>query len=159
MKKIVIIGLTLTMICWLPTLSGAQSSPYDKYLTISDVQDAGKLTGVKIVPYNPSKGAGGNLNFALQDGTLVLIATFQTLQPKDYEKMKTQMKSSIKASVPGIGDEAFTGPPADPQYFIEFKKGTRLVSLSTFFNKANYGQTFLNIDQLCALAKVVAGRL
>jgi hypothetical protein len=159
MKKIVIIGLISAMICSLPAFSGAQSSPYDKYLTISDIQDAGKLTGVKIVPYDPSKGAGGNLNFALQDGTLVLMATFQTLQPKDYEKVKAQMKSSIKGLVPGIGDDAFIGPPNDPQYFIEFKKGTRVVSLSTFFNMAKLGQTFLNIDQLCALAKVVAGRL
>jgi hypothetical protein len=50
MKKIVIIGLISAMICSLPAFSGAQSSPYDKYLTISDVQDAGKMMSFTSAP-------------------------------------------------------------------------------------------------------------
>jgi hypothetical protein len=54
MKKIILIGLAMATIGCLNSSLGAQTSPYDKYLTVADLEAAGKLTGVKIVPYNPS---------------------------------------------------------------------------------------------------------
>lgn len=160
MKRFGLLGLALVLLSGL-AVAGAQSSPYDKYLTIEDIQNVGKLTGLKTVPYDPSKGAGGDLNFALADGTMVLIASFQTLDQKDYEKYKTQMKNYIKGSVPGIGEDAFSGPANDPQFYIGFRKGTWVVTLSSFFNPdpAKKGATFLSMDQIAELAKIVIGRL
>lgn len=69
------------------------------------------------------------------------------------------MKPYIKASVPGIGDDAFNGPPGDYPYYITFKKGAWVVSISTFFDPAKYGQSFLTMEQLTGLCQTVAGRL
>ena len=92
---------------------------------------------------------------------MVLITNFQTLNQKDYDAYKAQMKPYIKGSVAGIGEDAFSGPASDPQYFIGFRKGTWLVTISSFFNPdpAKKGATFLSMDQLAALAKIVIGRL
>lgn len=57
MKKMVLIGLAMTVIGSLTSSLAAQSSPYDKYLTVADVQNAGRLSGVKCVPCDPSQGA------------------------------------------------------------------------------------------------------
>jgi hypothetical protein len=157
MKRYALVVAALTLLGAAAVLS-AQTSPYDKYLTAADIEKAGNLSGLKTVPYDPSKGAGGNLNFGLADGTVVLIATFQSLQPKDYDKYKTQLKPYVKGPIAGLADDAFNGPTGNP-YFISFRKGNWVATISTFFNPAKMGQTILTMDQLLALCKVVAGRL
>jgi hypothetical protein len=157
MKNVGLISLSLVIILGGVALLDAETNPYDKYLTLTDVQTAGKLTGIKSVPRDPNKGAGGELNFALADGTMVLIVNFLTLDAKGYPVYKNQMKPYINAAVPGLGEDAFDGPGGAVQYFLTFRKGTWVVSLSTFFGPS--GKTFLSMDQLKALAKVVLGRL
>jgi hypothetical protein len=88
---------------------------------------------------------------------MALIATFQMLKPKEYDQYKGQMKSYIRGSVPGIGDDAFDGPPGNYPYVLCFKKGDWVVSLSTFFDTKSGKQMFM--EQLSALAKAVIGRL
>jgi hypothetical protein len=156
MKKRALVVVALALLGAAAVLS-AQTRPYDKYLTTADIEKASGLKGLKPVPYDPSKGAGGNLNFGLADGTVVLIASFQSLQPKDYDKYKTQIKSYVKGPVAGLADEAFNGPPGDYPYFISFRKGNWVATITTFFNPAKMGQTFLTMDQVLALCKVVAG--
>lgn len=158
MKRAAALLLALILLGGVSALR-AQSNPNDKYLSTADVEKAGKLTGIKNVPYDPSKGAGGNLNFGLADGTVVLIATFQMLDAKGYATYKTQMKSQTRGAVAGIGEEAFDGPPGDYPFFIFFKKGNWVVSISTFYNPAQYGKTFLTMEQLGELCKTVASRL
>ena len=123
MKRFTPVALAMALLFGAAGLC-AQTSPYDQYLKPADIEKAGNLTGIKTVPYDPNKGAGGNLNFGLADGTVVLIATFQTLDQKGYDSYKTQMKSYIRGPVAGIGDDAFDGPPGNYPYFIGFKKGT-----------------------------------
>jgi len=156
-KRFTSVALALALLCGTAVLRA--QSPYDQYLKPADIEKAGNLTGIRIVPYDPSKGAGGNLNFGLADGTVVLIATFQTMDQKAYDKYKTQMKSYIRGPVAGIGDDAFDGPPGNSPYFIGFKKGNRVVTISTFFNTAKMGETYLSMTQLADLCKTVAGRL
>ncbi len=158
MRKFTPVLVVLALVCVVPTVRG-QASPYEQYLTVADVEKAGSLSGIKLVPYDPSKGAGGSLNFGLADGTVVLIASFQTLNPKDYDSYKNQIKPYIRKAVEGIGEDAFDGPPGNYPYFITFRKGNWVVSISTFFNPAESGKTYLSMDQLAGLCKTVAGRL
>jgi hypothetical protein len=39
------------------------SKSYNDYLTAADIEKVSGMTGVKLIPKDPSKGAGGNLNF------------------------------------------------------------------------------------------------
>ena len=54
-------------------LTPHQQADYESLLTIKDVEDVSGMQGVKLVPRNPQVGAGGELNFALADGTLLLM--------------------------------------------------------------------------------------
>lgn len=158
MGKLTLIALSLAL------LSGglaliAQTEIYDKYLTAADVEKAGGLSGIEKIPYDPSKGAGGTLNFGLADDKPVVIATMMTVRPGDYQKYKDQSKKYIRGPVAGIGEDAYDGPPGPVQYFIGFKKGTWYVQISTFFNMEAGGQTYLSMDQLKALCQVIAGRM
>ena len=125
------------------------------------------LSGIKLVPYDPSKGAGGQLNFALQDGSLVLIMS--TMGSSMYDQSKKQ-KSFVKEQVSGIGDDAFSGPADDNTWAIKgsdghalqvafnFRKGTQAASLGTFV-KPETTQLFLSQDQLRELAKLMLSRM
>jgi hypothetical protein len=160
MKKVAILALALTLLGGLSLAAAAQvaPSPYEKYLKVADVEGVTGLTGLKLVPRDPTKGAGGDLNFAQADGTLVLIANFMTLKAKDYPAYKAQLKSYSKGDVPGLGDDAFNGPPNDPQYFLTFRKGEWVVSLSSFFSPKD-GKIFVPMAKQVELAKIIIGRL
>lgn len=139
-----------------PVLAG--KGTYDKYITKADIEKVSGVTGIKLVPYEPSEGAGGDLNFADSQGNLVLMVLFK--DALNYDQSKA-LKGYVKATITGIGDTAFTGPAKDPQYMVYFKKGTRSVSLNTYFNLTGTGKnpTMLTMDQLITLAKLVASRL
>jgi len=158
MKKVALLVLAICV------LSGAfaalaQDDLYDKFLTAADVGKAGGLTGVKKIPRDPSKGAGGTLNFGLTNDNPVVIATFMSVRPGDYEKYKDQSKKYIRGPVTGIGEDAYDGPPGQVQYFIGFKKGMWYVQVSTFFNMEGGGKPYLSMDQLKALCQTIAGRM
>jgi len=126
-------------------------------LTVSDVEKVTGRTGVKLIPKNPVKGAGGDLNFALADDTILVIAAVQKAEMYDAWK---QQDGFFHADVSGIGDEAFEGPGiGKARYILIFKKGRTAVSLSSFFNMDVGGDPFLNQEQLRELAKLMVSRL
>jgi hypothetical protein len=156
MKKTLTLSLALILfLTSMPNLCG-QINPYDKYLTVADIEKATGLSGVKPVPREPQKGAGGHLNFAGKNGDMLLIASFLTAQEYGFYKHE---KSMVKATIPGVGDEALTGPAADPQYMLLARKGDKCVALSTFVDPAAPEKTLLTMDQLIALGKIVIERL
>ena len=158
MKKIVLIGLTLVALLGMAALSAAQGGLYDKLLTIADVQSVGKMTGLKLIPYDPSKGAGGDLNFARADGNMALLVQFQTMDAKRWEKNKAAQKNYIRGPVAGLGDEAFDGPPGNFPYALTIRKGNRVIALSSFLD-TNTGKFIFSMEQLTALAKIILGRI
>jgi hypothetical protein len=103
------------------------------------------------------KGAGGDLNFALADETILVIAAVQKAEM--YETWKEQ-EGFFHADVSGIGDEAFEGPSiGKARYVLIFKKGETAISLSSFFNMMEGGDPFLSQEQLRELAKIMVSRL
>jgi len=132
-------------------------SPYAKYLTAADVEKISGMAGIKAVGSNPMQGFGGDLNFAKADGKMVVTAKFYDANWYAGSKLN---KDQIKAMVPDIGDEAYTGPGfMDPQYTLTFLKGRQCVFLSTALVPGDPITTALTLDQLKALGKLIASRL
>jgi len=134
----------------------AQGTPYDKYLTTADIEKATGLTGVKLVPREPRKGAGGHLNFANAKGDLILLASF--LSAADFNSYKNA-PGMVKSQVQGLGDEAFIGPASDLPYMLVVRKADKCLALSTFADPQQPSANRLTMDQLKAVAKVVIGRM
>jgi hypothetical protein len=126
--------------------SGAQ------YLTVQDVEKITGLHGVKLVPADPSKGAGGDLNFADKDGKLILMVNRNLSSDMLYSQTKN-MKGTVKAEIQGVGDAAFIGPPGNYPYFVAFKKGKGSGSVATYLG---FTGTLLTIDQVKKVAQQIA---
>ncbi len=147
------------------------ASAADKLLTVSDVENVTGLTGIKLVPRNPSTGAGGDLNFALPDGSMVLMVNFMSAGMYDESK---KQKGAVKEQVSGIGDDAFSGPADDNPYAIKpspnehafqsefaFRKGSQAVEMATYLNmnKPVPPTMYLSQDQLRDLAKMMISKM
>ena len=97
------------------------------------------------------------LNFALADGTLLLMVGIQDATM--YDTWKAQ-EGFFHESVPDLGDEAFLGPSfGEHRYVLIFRKGGKAVALSSHFNMAAGMEPFLNQEQLREIAMVIIGRL
>ena len=134
----------------------AQSTLYDKSLTSADIEKAVGMTGVKSVPREPRKGAGGHLNFANAKGDLILLASF--LAAADFNSYKNA-PGMVKSPAQGLGDEAFIGPASDLPYMLVVRKGDKCLALSTFADPQKAGTNRLTMDQLKAIGAVVIGRM
>lgn len=132
--------------------SQAKAAPGGQYLTVQDVEKITGLHGVKIVPPDASKGAGGDLNFAKQDGTLILMVNRNLYSDMLYSQLKN-MKDTVKEDIKGVGDAAFIGPPGNYPYFLAFKKGKGSGSASAFLG---FTGPLLTIDQLKKVAQLIA---
>jgi hypothetical protein len=126
--------------------SGAQ------YLTVQDVEKITGLHGVKLVPPDPSKGAGGDLNFADKDGKLILMVNRDLYSNMLYSQTKN-MKGTVKTEINGLGDAAFTGPAGNLQYFVSLKKGKGSGTVATFLT---FTGTQLPMDQVKKVAQLIA---
>jgi hypothetical protein len=126
--------------------SGAQ------YLTVQDVEKITGLQGVKLVPPDASKGAGGDLNFANKDGKLILMVNRSLSSDMFYSQTKN-MKGAVKEEIQGVGDAAIIGPPGNYPYFLAFKKGKGSGTVSTFLG---FTGTLLTIDQVKKVAQQIA---
>ena len=140
-----------------PQAAAPSAVAYESMLSVADVEKVTGLTGVTLVPRDPSKGAGGDLNFATPGAGVVLMALFtgSTL----YEQSKAA-KGYLHAMVPGLGDEAFDGPqnsPVGEPYVIYVRKGAKAFSLSAFFGKD--GKPTVSQARLRELAKGVVEKL
>jgi hypothetical protein len=110
----------------------------------------------QIDPAGSQKGSGGDLNFALPDGQLILMANFQ--DAKYYTQSKA-MKDVYGGEVQGVGDEAFIGKVMGQESLLYFRKGTQSVALSSFFDMKNGIKPYLNQQQLRQLAALILSRM
>ena len=132
--------------------SQTKAAPGGQYLTVQDVEKITGLHGVKLVPPDASKGAGGDLNFADKDGKLILMVNRNLSSDMFYSQTKN-MKDTVKADITGLGDAAFIGPAGNLQYFVSFKKGKGSGTVSTFLT---FTGTQLPMDQVKKVAQLVA---
>ena len=134
----------------------AASASYQKLLTVSDVESATGFKGVKLIPRGSILGAGGNLNFAKADGSLLLMVQFGDANL--FKQWKAQ-DGFYNAAVTGVGDEAFNGPKAGIGPYVLFvRKGAHSFGLSGFLDTDTM-KPILSQDQLRALAKTILSRL
>lgn len=126
-------------------------------ITPSDVEKVSGIKGIKTIPKNPAAGAGGDLNFARADGTIVLMVMDRD---KAYLGEVKAQKGSFNAPVTGVGEEAYDGPGfGKVRYILAFRKGNRSVTLSSFMDLKAGGKPFFSQDQLKDLAKVALSRM
>ena len=147
--------LAVSVLFLLAAATTPAQKPAGDYITIQDMEKVTGLTGLKVAPSDPSKGAGGDHNFADSAGNLVLMT--QKMSGRTMYEGNKKMKSYVKGPVPGVGDEAFNGPPGDYPYFLFFLKGDTSVSLATYFGKG--GKTRISMEKLIELAKLIASRI
>lgn len=137
----------------------------DPRITVADVEAVAKLP-VHVVAAGKAVGAGPGVNFATADDKMLLMVVFGDASLYERAKAQKGMKMGnttmpmvlFHAAVPGIGDEAFDSPPGPLQYVIYLRKGAKAASVTTYFER-NGRATRLTLDQVKAIAKVVAGRL
>lgn len=136
----------------------------DPRLTPADVQGVARQPVHQVAPA-ALPGAGPGLNFATADNKMLVMVNFGTVAL--YARAKEQKEMNVggtsvpmvlfHAAVPGIGDEAFDSPPGTVQYVIYLKKGTQAASVTTYLERGSAPR--LTIDQLKAIAKIVAGKM
>jgi hypothetical protein len=144
---------------WAWAQSGVTVNPaYAKLLTQADVSKVTGLPGVVLVPRDPRKGAGGDLNFALPNGKQILLVGF--LDTQNYEQSKS-VKSVYGGQVQGVGDDAFIGKVMGIESILYFRKGPRGVALSSFIDTGSGwpGKPYLNQQQLRQLAALMLSRM
>lgn len=126
-----------------------------KLLTVADVTKVTGIQGVKLVDKDPSKGAGGDLNFATADGNMLLLLVV-TEEASAFEEWK---RISV-APIGGVGDEAFSGPKGVPEpYNVYVRSKNQFFSLASFLDGQGQMKPLLTIAQLTELAKIVVSRL
>jgi len=154
MHRYLTVLLVFTMVVLSASLVFSQTKPASgtQYLTVQDVEKITGLQGVKLVPPDPSKGAGGDLNFANKDGKLILMANRNLFSDMLYSQTKN-MKGAVKQDIQGVGDAAFTGPAGNLQYFVSFKKGKGSGTVATFLT---FTGTLLPLDQVKIVAQQIA---
>jgi hypothetical protein len=151
------LSLILALILLFCAFTYAVDPASEKLLTANDVEQTTGLQGIKLIPRNPVIGAGGDLNFALQDNTMILTVAIQ--DSSMYERWKGE-EGFFHSAVSGIGDEAFNGPSfGEHRYVLIFRKGKTAVSLSSFINMKAGGEPYLNQEKLQALARIMISRI
>jgi hypothetical protein len=151
------LSLNLALILLFSAFTCEVGPAAEELLIADDVEQVAGLQGIKLIPRNPVIGAGGDLNFALQDNTMILTVAVQ--DSSMYERWKGE-EGFFHAAVTGIGDEAFNGPSfGEYRYVLIFRKGKTAVSLSSFINMKAGGEPYLNQEELQALAKIMISRI
>ena len=128
-------------------------------LTPADVEQVSGLTGLAVVPYDPSVGAGGDVNIATAEGDLVAMLVVQG--PEVWYAWLTDGFTVREPVTPPVGDESFIGPSPDVSeavYIFGFLKGDVAVAVDTFFDPYGNG-TMLSTEELRELAEIVESRL
>jgi hypothetical protein len=54
-------------------ITSGRGTDLKNLVTTNDVEKVSRIQGIQLVPRDPKMGAGGELNFTLQDGTTLLI--------------------------------------------------------------------------------------
>jgi hypothetical protein len=124
------------------------------FLTPADIESVSGLKGIKLVEKGSLPGAGGSLNFALNDN---MYAMFVIADMEVFNEWKT-MEGFASDKIPDIGDEAYSAPGGKTQYTVFFRKRNKVGSVSSFLDK-NTLEPFLTIEQLSQLARIAAARM
>ena len=157
MSAIVIMIMLVTTAAWAQT--GGTTNPANaKILTTADVAKVTGLSGVVLVPRDVHKGAGGDLNFALPNGKLILMVGF--LDINSYNQSK-KMQGVYGGDVTGVGDQAFIGKVMGMESILYFMKGARGVALSSFIDTDHGwpGKPYVSQTQLRQLAALMISRM
>jgi hypothetical protein len=129
----------------------------ENIVTLPEIDSISGLKGIRLVPMDSLPGAKGELNFAIDDSTLILVVDY--ISPEEFNGYKEQSEY-IQAAVPGIGDEAFSAPAGAMQYILLFRKGDHSFLLSSFLNPdSEWSAPFLNMEQLEKVAKTIISRI
>jgi hypothetical protein len=154
LENSIVIGVCVASLC---TVAQAQQTDQKELLTVEDMEAVTGIAGITLVPRSSQMGAGGDLNFALADKTLLLTVGIQDAAM--YDEWKS-MEGFFHEPVPDLGDEAFRGPSfGQHRHTLIFRKGEKAISLSSFFNMEAGGEPFLNQEQLGEIARLVVARL
>ena len=153
MKKFFLAMMSLAIMAGLSATVYAEGQ-FDHVITTADVEKLTGLKGVKQVPREKlNKFRNGDLNFVLSDDKPLLMIQFRP----GY--VFEAMKADSKASIPGVGEEAFSSPAFDPQFSVNFLKGNYYAIVTTHVEEKDKTKTVLNMDQLIAIAKLVASKM
>lgn len=148
--------LAVSTLCLSSFVSDAAPNKFGKYLSAADIQQVTGMKTVKSVAKDPAKGFGGDLNFAAGNGNALLMV--QIVGKEQYQVFK---KYGNGGAVKALGNEAVQGAtiPGFPPNYVCFIKGSYCVALTTYINNDDPSKTMLALDQLIALAKIIASRI
>jgi hypothetical protein len=139
------------------------SGKFDNIISASDVEKITGLSGLKQVPrqkavngVTANKFLTGDINIVRPDNQPIIEVQFR---PSFAFKQFKGDAGFIKAPVPGLGDEAYTGPSFDPQTTVNFVKGGYYVSVSTNVDPRDKTKALLKIEHVIAVAKLIASRM
>jgi hypothetical protein len=134
----------------------AATNPAPELLTTGEVALIGRFPEVRLVPRDPSRGAGGDLNFEGPDGQLVLLVVRQPASAYDQNRDR-----HMAEEVAGVGDAAWIGPRSGPRNMLFVRVGDRAAALSSFLDLSRPGgpAPYLGEAQLQELGRLVADRL
>ena len=121
-------------------------------LTVADVELVSGLKNVKEVAKGSIPGAGGNVNFARADGTLLVLVTIAA--SSDYSEAVKMFDKRTQVS--GVGEEAFI--PADAPWALYARSGSKFVGIGGGLDPKS-GMPILSTAQIQQLAKIVFSRL
>jgi hypothetical protein len=156
MKKFVLAMMSLAIIAALSATVYAEGQ-FDHVINAADVEKITGLKGVKQVPREKlNKFRNGDLNFILSDDKPLIMIQFRPSYV--FAAMKAD-GGYVKASIPGVGEEAFSSPAFDPQFSINFLKGKYYAIVTTHVDAKDKTKTILKMDQLIAIAKLVASKM
>ncbi|HET9707151.1 MAG TPA: hypothetical protein VFP39_02480 [Gemmatimonadales bacterium] len=134
-----------------------------KLLTADDLARTSAMPGVRLVPYNPAKGAGGTCDYATADGKLLLLFTWGHFDATQLSRRFASCSSNPVAQpvvpVSGVGDKAVGW--GTQQQGLCVQRGGDLLSLVAFYKYASPGRITgarLTRDQLVAAAKLILSK-
>jgi hypothetical protein len=155
----------LVHFAWMDARAQAAINPVcEKLLPAADVGKAARHPNVRLISPDPTIGAGGDCNYAIDGKTMVLLVTVnQSARPQDFQAYKGhEAYQTNQKAVPGVGDEAFTVDVVLPAAALIARKGNRLVALSAFVEldptTGGFKGLYVSADQLVALARSMLAR-
>jgi len=156
MKKLFIAVVSLLVIAGLVVPAFAEGQ-FDHIVSPADVEKATGLTGVKQVSrVKLDKFRNGDLNFMTKDDKPLLMIQFRPLFL--FDEMKAD-PGYFKAAVPGVGEAAFISPAFAPQFSVNFIKAGHFAIVTTHVDPKDKNKTVLTMDQVAAVAKLVAAKM
>jgi len=136
--------------------SAVAAETLDKYITAVDIE---KVTGLQDVKLSKSSqhGSAGTLQFKNKEGKTILEVKFN--KSSLYDRSEKAKVVNVKGDIKGIGEDAFYASNfSDSPNYLCFKKGKFSVDLAVFVKRED-GKPFLTLEQLKALAKIIASRI